>query len=58
MITNYEKIKNMTVSEMAEHYLNIRNTCITCVAYHETCNGDGENYCIDNIKQWLLSEAE
>lgn len=57
-MNNFEKIKNMTVEEMAEHYLNIRNTCITCVAFLETCNGDSENDCIDNIKQWLLQEVE
>lgn len=57
-MTNYERIKQMTVEEMAEHYLNIRNTCITCVAFLETCNGESENDCIDNIKQWLLQEVE
>ena len=57
-MNNYEKIKQMTIEEMAEHFLNIRNTCITCVAFLETCNGDSENDCIDNIKQWLLQEVE
>ena len=55
-MNNYEKIKQMTVDEMAEHYLNIRNAFITCIAYLETCNSESD--CIDNIKQYLLQEVK
>ena len=46
--TNYEKIKNMTVDEMAEY---IRSECFNSVF-------DGAVLSVNSIKQWLLSEVE
>lgn len=54
-MTNYEKIKNMSVKELAEFiYGTAINDCEYC------CNGkcDDKNYCLDGHKQWLESEAE
>lgn len=54
MTTNFEKIKNMTVVEMAE-FLNIEADCIYCSYNQVSCDNID---CINGIKQWLKSEAE
>ena len=51
-MNNYEKIKQMTVDEMAETL--IAGTCDSCLAVG-ICKGGG---CADTIKQWLLQEAK
>lgn len=58
MTTNYERIKNMTVEEMAE--LLGGSEVIPC----ENCNKlpapqyCNKEDCIDTAKQWLQSESE
>lgn len=56
MTTNYEKIKNMTLDEMAE-FLTDRSACDTCDCDMEEnkCMAVG---CLDGIKQWLQQESE
>lgn len=54
-ITNYEKIKNMTVDEMAEYLFN-RAGCSFCVYEFTECNE--AIGCIEGIKQWLISEVD
>lgn len=58
-MTNFEKIKNMSVEEMAEFLFNqLNNDCIEnfkCLQQKLTrCNGK----CNNNIINWLKSEVE
>lgn len=67
-MTNYERIKNMSVEEMAIAIFNLYFTinglnCEKCCAYttDEECNktdNDGKGTCIDGIKKWLESEVQ
>ena len=69
-MTNYERIKNMSVEEMAEVISKIdfyirpphNSLCQMCCAYTKNgrCNkfvDDGRGGCTDGIKQWLESEV-
>lgn len=53
MTTNYKKIKNMSIDEMAK-WLG-KNICNYCVYQKKNCN---YLQCKDGIKQWLLAESE
>lgn len=56
-ITNYDRIKSMSVEEMAEFVERITEyleVCTGCPAY-KTC--DTHIKCGENIKQWLLQEV-
>lgn len=55
-ITNYEKIKNMTVDEMAEWLPNRAGCCFCIYEFEQDCNQ--AIGCKGGIKQWLLSEVE
>ena len=55
MITNYERIKNMSIDEMAE-YLSNRAGCCYCVYEFTECNSAVG--CIQGITQWLSQEVE
>ncbi len=57
MTTNYERIKNMTVEEMAELFKKpaARYACKFCVGCPSEEN---EFLCITYIKQWLQAESE
>ena len=57
-MNNYEKIKQMTVEEMAKWLDCISEECSDmCVASYDLsiCNSQ---FCINNIKQWLLQEVK
>lgn len=54
-MTNYEKIKNMTIEEMAEWLQDGINEC-NCCAYG--LNFGCPDACIYGIKQWLEREIE
>ena len=55
-MTNYEKIKNMTVEELARFLANRNQTdCINCPCFGEVCN---ENSCDNALKIWLESEVK
>lgn len=69
--TNFDRIKKMSVQEMAELIHRADNfariphkaICERCCAYTKNgkCNkyrGDGKGSCVDGIKQWLESESE
>ena len=51
-ITNYDRIKSMSVEEMAE-LIDKNYKCRKCAYYHKCCNGD----CTNGIIQWLLQEV-
>lgn len=55
-MTNFERIKNMTVEEMAEfiaYYLG----CNNCI-YDQSICPDDKNACLKGTQKWLESEAE
>ena len=53
-MNNYEKIKNMTLDEMAE-FLDRKSNHECCYHhYNGSCIGHD---CIDGVKQWLESES-
>ena len=54
-MTNYEKIKNMSVEEMAEWLQGGINEC-NCCSYRLSFGCP--DTCIYGIKQWLESEVE
>ena len=57
-MTNYEKIKNMSVEEMAkiiERSADCEKYCV--YTKHGNCDGTSSTGCIDGVKQWLESEA-
>ena len=60
MTTNYERIKAMSVDEMAEFFAH-HNSCKKCVI--KKCKIHKSyiiptNQCIWNLKQWLESEVQ
>ena len=50
--TNYDRIKSMSVEEMAE-FIDKNYKCRKCAYYNKCCNGD----CTNGIIQWLLQEV-
>ena len=58
LMNNYEKIKSMSVDEMAEWFEeHLTNTCgFDCPAY-EICEGEYVRGCEETIKQWLQEEV-
>lgn len=58
MISNYERIKAMSVDEMAE-FLGDSTNCETCPHLYSCLKlGATVDECKQVIKQWLGSEAE
>lgn len=57
-MTNYERIKNMSVEEMADAIINTTDTCELCVRSNCVSCVNAEGGCTDYIKQWLESEVE
>ena len=56
-MTNYERIKDMTVEEMAEWLEKIPVGCDFCPA-REFCDMNIYNTCENIFKEWLESEVE
>ena len=60
-MNNYEKIKNMSIDEMAEwlSFQGCENSCVYNTEYDRIYeNLDCGGNCKDGIKQWLLAESE
>lgn len=59
--TNYDRIRNMSVEEMAEFMYETNENCESFCAYTKDgkCNsfGGGKQTCLIGIKQWLESEV-
>lgn len=55
-MTNYERIKNMSIEEMADYFNEIFD-CRNCPNDMFLCEGNGY-VCTKYIKQWLESEVE
>ena len=56
-MNNYEKIKQMTVEEMAE-YIDSFDACNYCNIGFEECVRTDTKPCIEANKKWLLQEVE
>lgn len=56
-MTNYEKIKAMSVEEVADFLNGIKSSCCECPAI-ETCEANPYDLCGIVISKWLESEAE
>ena len=56
-MTTYEKIKAMSVEEMAEQISNIGECWNNCPARH-ICDDCRDMCCIDVVTKWLKSEVE
>lgn len=54
-MNNFEKIKNMTLDEMAK-FLFKRTDCQECLADTDYCNYSVTR-CLKTLKQWLQQEA-
>lgn len=58
-LTNFQKIKNMTLDEMAEIIqLNVDYKCDFCKGYACDEVPEYSEKCNDGIKQWLQEESE
>ena len=58
-MTNYEKIKAMSVEEMVNYISDSLNVCEDCPAYRdETCDGLISRSCEEELAKWLLQEVE
>ena len=55
-MTNYEKIKNMNIDEMAKFISDSGGDCFFCPAL-DSCGGNCPD-CEETIKTYLESEAE
>lgn len=55
-MSNFEKIKKMSVEELAESFILDCNCCIYFEPCIEACDCDYD--CKDGIKEWLESEVE
>lgn len=55
-MTNYEKIKSMSITEMADFLSDERPYCT--LAKSDCIYGWHENDCAAHAEQWLESEAE
>ena len=55
-MTNYERIKSMSIDEMADYFNEIFDCC-NCPNDMFLCEGNGY-VCTKYIKQWLESEVE
>lgn len=57
-MNNFEKIKNMTLDEMAEELYIHLGGCSACACFFICTKHDiGKHHCIDMYKQWLQQEA-
>ena len=62
-MTNYEKIKTMSVEEMAAYIFDLGNGREYCYGhcdyqYDDDCPNDGGKGCMRGVIKWLESEVE
>ena len=56
-MTNYEKIKAMSVEEMAKFIFMRIHTCEKCPA-SKLCEENIQELCVVLMEKWILQEAE
>ena len=54
MMTNFQKIKQMNIEELAKLLADTFPSCMFCEAY---IDGECDNRCVKAQKKWLESEA-
>ena len=58
-MNNFEKIKNMTVDEMAEYLTKLTATYCEYCTFKEFCEKDENNLsCREVLKKWLEEKSE
>ena len=59
-MTNYERIKNMSIEEMAQFINYIEGVTCWCCNYtgHSCGNGNEPEICVSEIKKYLESEVK
>ena len=62
-MTNFEKIKNMTVEELADYIFYLGNCTEYCYGHcayqdDEECPNDGDKACLEGVRKWLESESK
>ena len=56
-MTNYERIKAMSVEEVLENFRFSSFACKCCIYDPDECTRHEEMTCKDGIRDWLNSEA-
>lgn len=56
-MTNYERIKNMSIEEMAKA-LDVLTPCEHCKYNHKCGQGYPDRECADGVRLWLESEVD
>ena len=56
-MNNFERIKQMSVDEMAEFFSKISSPCVVC-SIKTLCEFSTKGSCENAHKQWLLRECE
>ena len=56
-MNNYEKIKNMTIDEMAEMFAFFKR-CLDCINYDSFPINYNNRNNVEHTKQWLEKECE
>ena len=57
-MNNFEKIKNMTLDEMAEMLRELQDNPVYLCTLVTPCNKCSYSDCLINTKQWLQQESE
>ena len=57
-LTNFERIKNMTIEEMAQTINDKTYGCMFCFGCPCNCGDNYPENCVDKIKEWLESDFE
>lgn len=60
-MTNFEKIKSMSINDMTQFlFVHQFDKCVNCGYYQKQCNGYyfDDKSCTTGIKHWLESEVE
>lgn len=57
-MNNFEKIKQMTVDEMAEMLREFQDNPVYLCTFVSPCDKCSYADCLTNTKQWLLQEVE
>ena len=62
-MSNYDKIRSMSVAEMAEYIFDLSNACEYCYGHcayqdDEKCPQDGGKKCLEGVRIWLEREED
>lgn len=57
-MNNFERIKNMSLDEMARKLTRIISDCCEYCPLQEDCKDENIHNCRESVKQWLQKECE